>query len=84
MVPAAPLFVATTLAVVLATVFLQGTTIKPLVKILNIKTEEEEVVGVSEEIHGSMIDELMAGIEGICDTHDFNYFRFRFNQYDEL
>ena len=43
MVPHAPMFVTTTIAVVYWTVFVQGITIKPLVKFLNVKTANEKV-----------------------------------------
>ena len=42
-VPHAPMFVTTTIAVVYWTVFVQGITIKPLVKFLNVKTANEKV-----------------------------------------
>lgn len=40
-VPLQPLFVTTTICVIYFTVFLQGITIKPLVKILNVKRAEK-------------------------------------------
>lgn len=40
-IPLAPLFVTTTICVIYFTVFLQGITIKPLVKILNVKRAEK-------------------------------------------
>ena len=46
MVPHAPMFVTTTIAVVYWTVFVQGITIKPLVKFLNVKTANEKVLSV--------------------------------------
>jgi NhaP-type Na+/H+ or K+/H+ antiporter len=50
-VPAAPMFVTTTLAVIVSTVFIQGGTIKFLVNALDIEKESEEELSISEEIH---------------------------------
>ena len=66
-VPAAPMFVTTTLAVIVSTVFIQGGTIKFLVNVLNIEKESEEELSISEEIHGKAMDNIMSGIE-IMDT----------------
>lgn len=46
-----PMFMTTTIAVVYFTVFFQGITIKPLVKILNVKTAERRKPSMNERIH---------------------------------
>lgn len=46
-----PMFVTTTIAVIYFTVFIQGITIKPLVKILNVKTVEKRKPTMNERIH---------------------------------
>lgn len=46
-----PMFVTTTIAVIYFTVFIQGITIKPLVRILNIKTVEKRKPTMNERIH---------------------------------
>lgn len=50
-VPLQPMFMTTTIAVVYFTVFVQGITIKPLVKILNVKTAEKRKPTMNERIH---------------------------------
>lgn len=50
-VPLQPMFMTTTIAVVYFTVFFQGITIKPLVKILNVKTAEKRKPSMNERIH---------------------------------
>lgn len=50
-VPLQPMFMTTTIAVVYFTVFIQGITIKPLVKILNVKTAEKRKPTMNERIH---------------------------------
>ncbi|XP_043523683.1 sodium/hydrogen exchanger 1-like, partial [Frieseomelitta varia] len=46
-----PMFVTTTIAVIYFTVFIQGITIKPLVKILNVKRAERKKPTMNERIH---------------------------------
>lgn len=50
-VPLQPMFMTTTIAVIYFTVFFQGITIKPLVKILNVKTSEKRKPTMNERIH---------------------------------
>lgn len=50
-VPLQPMFMTTTIAVVYFTVFIQGISIKPLVKILNVKTAEKRKPTMNERIH---------------------------------
>ena len=64
-VPHAPMFVTTTIAVVYWTVFVQGITIKPLVKFLNVKTQDEKDPTMNERIAGRFMDHVIAGMEGI-------------------
>lgn len=45
------MFVTTTIAVIYFTVFVQGITIKPLVKILNVKRAEKKKPTMNERIH---------------------------------
>lgn len=50
-VPSQPMFVTTTIAVIYFTVFVQGITIKPLVKILNVKRASKKKPTMNERIH---------------------------------
>lgn len=50
-VPQKNMFVTTTIAVIYFTVFLQGITIKPLVKILNVKRANKRKPTMNERIH---------------------------------
>ena len=59
------MFVTTTIAVVYWTVFVQGITIKPLVKFLNVKTANEKDPTMNERIAGRFMDHVVAGMEGI-------------------
>lgn len=46
-----PMFVTTTIAVIYFTVFVQGITIKPLVKVLNVKRASKKKPTMNERIH---------------------------------
>ena len=59
------MFVTTTIAMVYWTVFVQGITIKPLVKILNVKTASEKDPTMNERIAGRFMDHVVTGMEGI-------------------
>jgi len=74
-VPHAHMFVTTTIAMVYWTVFVQGITIKPLVKFLNVKTSTEKEPTMNERISGRFMDHIMAGMEGILG--EFGNLRIR-------
>ncbi|XP_057652161.1 sodium/hydrogen exchanger 3 isoform X2 [Diorhabda carinulata] len=77
-----PMFMTTTIAVVYFTVFFQGITIKPLVKILNVKTAEKRKPTMNERIHERLMDHTMAGIEDILGQHGNYHIRDRFKRFD--
>ncbi|XP_010574106.1 PREDICTED: sodium/hydrogen exchanger 4 [Haliaeetus leucocephalus] len=63
--PRKNLFITATLVVIYFTVFIQGITIGPLVRYLDVKkTNKKE--SINEEIHVRLMDHLKAGIEDIC------------------
>ncbi|CRL03979.1 CLUMA_CG017099, isoform B [Clunio marinus] len=77
-----PLFVTTTICVIYFTVFLQGITIKPLVRILNVKRAEKRKPTMNERIHERFIDHMMAGLEDIVGkTGNYNV-RDKFKRFD--
>ncbi|XP_034474994.1 sodium/hydrogen exchanger 3 [Drosophila innubila] len=76
------MFVTTTIAVIYFTVFVQGITIKPLVKILNVKRANKRKPTMNERIHERFMDHLMAGIEDIVGkTGNYNV-RDKFKRFD--
>ncbi|KAL1517186.1 hypothetical protein ABEB36_000983 [Hypothenemus hampei] len=81
-VPLQPMFMTTTIAVVYFTVFIQGITIKPLVKILNVKTSEKRKPTMNERIHERLMDHAMAAIEDIVGQHGNFHIRDRFKHFD--
>ncbi|XP_024894219.1 probable Na(+)/H(+) antiporter nhx-9 isoform X3 [Temnothorax curvispinosus] len=81
-VPLQPMFVTTTIAVIYFTVFIQGITIKPLVKILNVKRAEKRKPTMNERIHERIMDHTMAGIEDIVGKHGNHHVRDKFKRFD--
>ncbi|XP_025836783.1 probable Na(+)/H(+) antiporter nhx-9 [Agrilus planipennis] len=77
-----PMFMTTTIAVIYFTVFFQGITIKPLVKVLKVKTAEKRKPTMNERIHEKVMDHLMAGIEDILGLHGNFHVRDRFKHFD--
>ncbi|XP_043283772.1 probable Na(+)/H(+) antiporter nhx-9 isoform X2 [Venturia canescens] len=81
-VPLQPMFVTTTIAVIYFTVFIQGITIKPLVKILNVKRAEKRKPTMNERIHERIMDHIMAGVEDILGKHGNYHVRDKFKRFD--
>lgn len=61
-----PMFVTTTIAVIYFTVFVQGITIKPLVKILNVKRANKKKPTMNERIHERVSYLFMSDSDGWC------------------
>ncbi|KAK3791844.1 hypothetical protein RRG08_026747 [Elysia crispata] len=74
-VPAQSMFMTTTLAVILFTVFVQGITIKPLVYLLQISLAPEKSRSMYQELSIHINDHMMAGMEEIIGEHGRNHFR---------
>ncbi|XP_018572204.1 sodium/hydrogen exchanger 3 [Anoplophora glabripennis] len=77
-----PMFMTTTIAVIYFTVFFQGITIKPLVKILNVKTAEKRKPTMNERIHERLLDHTMSAMEDILGQHGNYHMRDRFKRFD--
>ncbi|XP_071426047.1 sodium/hydrogen exchanger 4 isoform X2 [Pithys albifrons albifrons] len=77
--PRKNLFITATLVVIYFTVFIQGITIGPLVRYLDVKkTNKKE--SINEEIH--LMDHLKAGIEDICGHWSHYQLRDKFKKFD--
>lgn len=73
--PPRRIFVTATLVVILFTIFVQGTTIKPLVGLLQIQKHRKGKKNLSEEINDTTMDHIMAGVEEILGQHGDFYLR---------
>ncbi|VDI32490.1 Hypothetical predicted protein [Mytilus galloprovincialis] len=78
LIPERKLFITTTIVIVFFTVFVQGIFIKPVVNALKVKKQLEDDPTLNEKIHESLIDHLMAGLEGITQSSGHNYMRIKF------
>ncbi|BFZ00857.1 hypothetical protein BsWGS_03896 [Bradybaena similaris] len=81
-VPRKNMFVTTTLAVIMFTVFIQGITIKPLVHLLRITLAPEKYQSMYNELNTHITDHLMAGIEDIIGDHGRNHLREKLQHFD--
>ncbi|CAD5215203.1 unnamed protein product [Bursaphelenchus xylophilus] len=81
-IPAKDMLVSTTVVVICFTVFIQGTTIKPLVKFLRVKTQESSQNIITSFIFINAQDDLLAGIEAIAGIKGKHYWRRRVSEVD--
>lgn len=70
-----PMFVTTTIAVIYFTVFVQGITIKPLVKILNVKRASKKKPSMNERIH-ERVNTFIYLIQLCNENSHFIFFHF--------
>ena len=82
-VPHAPMFVTTTIAVVFWTSFVQGITIKPLVKLFGVKTMEEKNPTMNERIGVRTMDHTVAAICGVLGEFDGQRQRDVYRNFDD-
>ncbi|XP_070173141.1 Na(+)/H(+) exchanger beta-like [Littorina saxatilis] len=80
--PMKNMFVTTTMVMILFTVFFQGITIKPLVKLLSITLAPHKNESMYCELSNHVSDHLMAGIEGVVGFHGRNHIREKLEQFD--
>ncbi|XP_013794141.1 sodium/hydrogen exchanger 3-like [Limulus polyphemus] len=82
-IPAKKMMVTTIIAVVYFTVCLQGITIGPLVRFLNVPKSKKTKPSMNERLHTRLIDHLMTGIENIIGHSLGNYhLRDKFRYYN--
>jgi len=77
------MFMTTTLLIILCTVFIQGITIKPLVKLFRITRSVVKVDSMVEEVNEHLTDFLMVSMENIIGSKGQNQFREWLIYYDE-
>ncbi|XGW32561.1 hypothetical protein V3C99_017259 [Haemonchus contortus] len=81
-IPAKDMLVSTTVVVIVVTVFFQGTTIKPLVRLLKVKTQEPLQKTVTQQVLTHSGDDMMAGVEAIIGMRGSNYWRRRLSEFN--
>lgn len=84
-IPTKKMMVTTIIAIVYFTVFLQGMTIGPLVKILKVPRAKKFEMSMNERINSRLMDHVMAGIEDISGMMIGNYkVRDKFRHFNNL
>ncbi|XP_064466459.1 sodium/hydrogen exchanger 3-like [Ornithodoros turicata] len=82
-IPTKKMLVTTTIAVIYFTVFVQGMTIGPLVRLLNVPRSVKTQMSMNERLHTRLMDHLMAGLEDITGQFMGNYkIRDKFKYYN--
>ncbi|XP_077987983.1 sodium/hydrogen exchanger 1-like [Glandiceps talaboti] len=81
--PLKNMLVTTTLAVIIFTVFIQGITVKPLVKCMRVHLADEHKTTMVEELQSNVNSFMMAGVEEIVGHKGENYFRVWWDSIDE-
>ncbi|XP_052104403.1 Na(+)/H(+) exchanger beta-like isoform X2 [Mytilus californianus] len=69
------MFTTTLMVLIFFTVFVQGITIKPLVKLLRVKLQSTDKITIGEEINSHVTDHVMAGIEEVLGRRGEHHFR---------
>ncbi|KAM3726589.1 putative Na(+)/H(+) antiporter nhx-9 [Dirofilaria immitis] len=77
------MFASCTVVVILFTVFVQGGTIKQLVKLLEVKQNEVHKKTVFEMVSENVINNMMTGVEGITGYRGQYWYRQAFNKFAE-
>ncbi|KAL5004613.1 hypothetical protein ScPMuIL_018069 [Solemya velum] len=81
--PAKNMFVTTTLAVIIFTVFIQGITIKPLVRLLRVRLASTTgELKMYEELNTHITDHMMAGVEEIIGCQGKFYWKEKLSHLD--
>lgn len=82
-IPAADMFVTTALMVVMATIWIQGSTIKPLVNLLDVDKAQDEQRNLLEELTDTVLDSVMPGIENILGKTGRHHIRAVWAEFDD-
>ncbi|XP_075242866.1 sodium/hydrogen exchanger 3-like isoform X2 [Convolutriloba macropyga] len=75
-------FVSTTILVVFFTVFIQGISIKPLVQVFRIKTQNSTKLNIFETMADRVVDHVMSGIEDVSGRRGQNWLRVHYEWFN--
>ncbi|GAB1605531.1 Na(+)/H(+) exchanger beta-like isoform X1 [Argonauta hians] len=82
-IPQKDLLMTTTICVIIFTVVIQGSTIKPLVKFLKVTLQSEDDLNCMVYLTRNVSDHLMAGMEDIVGFHGKYYLKELLEYYDD-
>ncbi|RWS27258.1 Na(+)/H(+) exchanger protein 7-like protein, partial [Leptotrombidium deliense] len=78
------MFTTTTLVVILFTVFVLGSTTKPIVRCLRVKTQTTGTLDAFMEIHDKVLNESINGVESVTGQRSLNYWVLRAKRFNEI
>uniref|UniRef100_A0A671K4A4 Sodium/hydrogen exchanger n=1 Tax=Sinocyclocheilus anshuiensis TaxID=1608454 RepID=A0A671K4A4_9TELE len=76
------LFITGTIVVIIFTVFIQGITIRPLLKLMNVRKTNRNVETINDEIHKRLMEHTVAGIEDLCGQWSHYYWKDKFMKFN--
>ncbi|CAF1449675.1 unnamed protein product [Adineta steineri] len=76
-------FITAATVVILFTVFIQGTTLGPLVKLLNVRRKQIEEPTMSATLTHRMMDHVMTCLEDVAGISGANSFRNKYHKFDQ-
>ncbi|CAF0803356.1 unnamed protein product [Adineta ricciae] len=82
LVPRKKEFITAATVVILFTVFVQGTTLGPLVELLNVRRKQMEEPTMSATLTNRMMDHIMTCLEDIAGINGANSLRNKYNKFD--
>ncbi|XP_076810674.1 sodium/hydrogen exchanger 3-like isoform X2 [Clavelina lepadiformis] len=79
-VPTIKTMICACIVAILFTSFVQGSTIRPIVELLKVKTADKHKISMFEDINLRLIDHLMAGIEDVTGHHGHHYWMAKLHE----
>uniref|UniRef100_A0A672K8B2 Solute carrier family 9 member 2 n=1 Tax=Sinocyclocheilus grahami TaxID=75366 RepID=A0A672K8B2_SINGR len=76
------LFITGTIVVIIFTVFIQGITIRPLLKLMNVRKTNRNMETINDEIHKRLMEHTVAGIEDLCGQWSHYYWKDKFMKFN--
>ncbi|KAI7808988.1 sodium/hydrogen exchanger 2 [Triplophysa rosa] len=76
------LFITGTIVIIIFTVFIQGITIRPLLKLMNVRKTNRNLETINVEIHKRLMEHTVAGIEDLCGQWSHYYWKDKFMKFN--
>ncbi|XP_073702051.1 sodium/hydrogen exchanger 2 [Garra rufa] len=76
------LFITGTIVIIIFTVFIQGITIRPLLKLINVRKTNRNLETINVEIHKRLMEHTVAGIEDLCGQWSHYYWKDKFMKFN--
>ncbi|XP_076857985.1 sodium/hydrogen exchanger 2 [Brachyhypopomus gauderio] len=78
------LFVTASVVIIIFTVFIQGITIRPLIKLINVRTTSWSQDTINAEIHTRLMEHTIAGIEDLCGQWSHHSLKDKFMRFNHV